>query len=161
MANLVFYIPVNQPMNDPSFTYLENRAEFYSTLFPRIVSEKFAAEFEKAILPLRESNELLQKLQSAGGVGDSTADMDALMLDDLLKKPGVGQQLAKTTTSVRETLKNSERIEMIGYTWFEVLSKQELKNQIGLSALASSRLSCLTNILRLRDEMDFHRLRLL
>jgi hypothetical protein len=148
-------------MDTPSQIYLENRAEFYATLLPRVVSEIFAVALEKAVSPLQDSDELVQSIQLMQDLESLPGYPEALPLDDLLKKPGFGLQLAKTTTSVREALKNSERIELIGYTWFQTLSKQSLTNSASLEALASSRLHCLSNILKLRDEMDFHRLRLL
>ena len=148
-------------MNTPSLIYLENRAEFYSTLLPRVVSETFAVALEKAVSPLRESDDLVQTIQLMHDPEPLPGYPEALPLDDLLKKPGFGRQLAMITTSVREALKNSERIELMGYTWFQALSKQNLTNSIKWESLSSSRLECLMNILKLRDEMDFHRLRLL
>jgi hypothetical protein len=160
MANLVF-CGNEQPMNTPSLIYLENRVNFYSTLLPRVASEKFAVALETAIAPLRESDELVHTIQLMHDLKDLPGYPDALPLDDLLKKPGFGQQLAKITISVHEVFRISERIELIGHAWFQALSKQDLTNIVSLEALATSRLNCLQRILKLRDEMDFHRLRLL
>jgi hypothetical protein len=148
-------------MNTPNLIYLENRAEFYSSLLPRVVSEVFAVELERAVSPLRESDELVHNIQLIHDFESMPDFLNVLLLDDLLKKAGFGHQLARTTTSVREVLRNSERIELIGNTWFQALSKQDITNSQSLEALASSRLRCFMNILRLRDVMDFHRLRLL
>jgi hypothetical protein len=161
MANLVFYDFAKRTMNTPSLIYLDNRADFYSTLLPSIVSEIFAAELERAISPLRESDGLVHSIQLMHGLESLPGYPEALLLDDLLKKPGYGHQLAKITTSIREALRNSERIELIGYSWFQALSKQELIDFTSLETMASSRKRCFMNILKLRDELDFHRLRLL
>ena len=141
--------------------YLENRSEFYSILLERIPSTIFAEALKTATYPFEESDEVVKEIEEYEDSSLQQILPEALLLDDLLKKTGVGEQLARTVVSVREALSTSERIETIGYMLFEALSKQELTVSTLFATIAKNRQCTFLNILQLRDDLDFHRLRLL
>ncbi len=141
--------------------YLDNRSKFYTILLERIPSTIFVEALKTATSPFEESDAVVKEIEEYEDSSLQLAVPKALMLDDLLKKSGIGQQLAKRTVSIKEALSTSERIEMIGYTLFEALSKQELTDSQYITTVALNRQRCLLNILQLRDDLDFHRLRLL
>jgi len=140
--------------------YLNNRSDFYLLLGERIPNPTFHDSLKTATFPFEESDAVVNELEK---FDDSLAELaipQALLLDDLLKKQNVGQQLAKKTISIRETLIAAERIESIGYVLFEALSKQDLTISLRMTEIAERRQKCLLNILQLRDDLDFHRFRL-
>lgn len=126
----------------------------------RIPYETFANALKSAIYPFEESDEVVQKIENSEDSALEIALPKSLLTDDLLKKSGVGQQFAKTTVSMREVLGTSERIESMGYIIFDTLAKQELTLSPLWADMAARRHGSLMKILQLRDDLDFHRLRL-
>ncbi|MBU0692638.1 hypothetical protein KKC97_05385 [bacterium] len=142
------------------FRYLGNRFDYYSGLIERIPYAAFANALKTATFPFEESDEVVKEVENLEDSALQEAIPESLLLDDLLKKSGVGQQLSRTIVSMRGALSTSERIENIGFLLFDALSKQELTNSPVWSAVALKRRASLMNILQLRDDLDFHRLRL-
>ena len=140
--------------------YLNNRAEYYSIVIDRCPQAAFTDQLKSATFPFEESDEVLKQIETVEDSVLEEAIPSALLLDDLLKKPTTGQQLAKTVVSIRDILRDSDRIENIGYSLFEILEKQELSLKDLWTDLAKRRQSCLMNVLKLRDDLEFHRLRL-
>jgi hypothetical protein len=87
--------------------------------------------------------------------------VSALMLRDLLKKPGWGIMFGRTVISAEDGLARAQQVEETGIILFMMLERNltaDTRNEMS-SELARRKLA-LANLIRLDDDLRYHRLRL-
>ncbi|RPH94974.1 hypothetical protein EHM69_05900 [candidate division KSB1 bacterium] len=90
---------------------------------------------------------------------DPSADGFTILLGlrDLLKKPAAGRALGRTVISFEETLQASEFVEETGLILFNHLAQSYPPFSSLFAAEAVRRQSALASLLRLQDDLRYHR----
>ena len=139
--------------------YLHNRAEFYQTLLSRLPEEILRARLADELEPFAADALLLRAVEQLPATPDGTL-LSALMLRDLLKKSGCGAALARTSISVDDALNNAQRVEEAGVLLFSLLARRENSPANVFGQELAVREKALASLIRLDDELRYHRLRL-
>ena len=146
-------------LKDAVLNYLHNRADFYEAMLSRLPDAGLKSRIQSGVEPITAGPLLLDAVGNLPGE-HSDELIDALMLLDLLKKRGFGTALGQTTVSVDEAFEHALQIEQTG-----LVLLSELQTVIGsansiLLRERESRKQALANLIRLNDELRYHRLRL-
>ena len=146
-----------KPVRELIRTYLQNRAEFYAALLPRIPDERQRAALETASAPTEAPPTLLS---AAEGLPDGASDDDllrALGLHDTLKKAGFGRAFGRTAISTLEALQRAQSVEESGVILFEHLQSAYPSSSEVFRAELSRRRAALAALLKLEDSLRYHR----
>lgn len=138
-------------------TYVQNRAEFYAVLLPRIPDARQRTALEAAAAPTDSPSALMAAIES---LPESASDDDlqrALGLRDTLKKAGFGQAFGRTAISTIEALQRAQSIEETGMILFEHLqAAYPTFTEVFRDELRRRR-AALAALLRLEDSLRYHR----
>ncbi|HEY3296160.1 MAG TPA: hypothetical protein VGL38_12045 [bacterium] len=138
-------------------TYLKNRADFYSTLLPRIPHETLREQLASAVQPVVADTKLMAAVQELTLEAD--AFLSTLALKDVLKKPAFGLAWGKTTISIEEAVERSEQIEETGVVLYDNLLTAYPDLGPVFQDEAQQRKAALQNVLNLGDDLRYHRRR--
>jgi hypothetical protein len=139
--------------------YLQNRTGFYEILLTRLPDVMLRERLRLDVEPLSTAPLSAETVQHLSEARDEL--LAALKLKDLLKKPGYGSALAKTTISVDEALARAQRVEETGVILFALLIDHSADADKGLFREEfGNRKRALARIFRLEDELRYHRLKL-
>lgn len=147
-----------QSLKDFALNYLKNRSDFYAVLLPRIPDEGQRGLLGAAVQPVRTDEQVIGSLDQL--IGEPDEFLRAFGLRDMLKKPGFGTAWGRTTISFEEALARSGIVEETGLILFESLAAlcpswaDVLVEQVRL------RKSALAALLRLDDDLRYHKLTL-
>lgn len=139
--------------------YLQNRAGFYETLLSRLPEEVLRARMTKDLQPFAAGSDLMQALEQLPAKPDDVL-LSALMLKDLLKKSGSGAAMARISISVEDALNNAQRVENTGVLLFSPLARCTDSAHSLFAEELAAREGALACLIRLEDELRYHRLRL-
>lgn len=145
-------------MPDPLSTYLQNRQDFYFTLTARIPHPRLR-ELMTAVQGTQPPDaEAASWLASLPADWPRDSFLSALILRDLLKKPGFGSILGRTTIAFTEALTRAEQVEDTGLLLFSHLATLSPASSSPYPAAFARHQAALAEILRLSDALRYHRL---
>jgi hypothetical protein len=138
---------------------LRNRASFYKELLGRIPWAELRAELEHAVAGFGESA-LPETDATTPTPAASSALLRALMLDEWLKKDGVGVPKAKRVISLENALAEALQIEQLGILLCDALLEENAGWSDNLKAIRDAHVLAFLSLSELRDRLDYHRLTL-
>jgi hypothetical protein len=138
-------------------TYLQNRAEFYAALLPRMPDERQRKALEAASAPTEAEPTLVSAVEGLPEGASDDEPLRALGLRDMLKKSGFGRALGRTAISTVEALQRAEHIEETGVVLFEHLHSIYPSSADIFHAEMIRRLGALAALLKLEDSLRYHR----
>ncbi len=139
--------------------YLQNRAGFYATLLSRLPEEVLRTRLTEELRPFVADSVLTRAVEQLPSEPDEVL-LSALMLKDLLKKSGSGVALARTSISVEDALNNAQQVENTGVLLFSQLTRRADSPNNVFAEERATRERALACLIRLDDELRYHRLRL-
>ena len=148
------------PLPDMIRNYLGNRQNFYETLLTRLPEALIRKRMEAAVAPLSTDGELNPPPSAQLGEAEDEF-LTSLMTLDLMKKPTYGFALGRTTISIDEALDRAMIIEEMGIVLFAHLTEKYGSVQHRFTREMEQRKHTLANLLRLHDELRYHRLSLI
>jgi hypothetical protein len=140
--------------------YLGNRQGFYETMLTRLPERAFRERMETEVAPLSAGRELDPALLALSE-GAEPGFLGSLKTLDLMKKPTCGFTLGRTTISIDEALHRAMTIEQLGTILFAHLAEEHPLLQHLFAPEMERRKRTLANLLRLHDELRYHRLSLI
>jgi hypothetical protein len=138
-------------------TYVQNRAEFYAVLLPRVPDARQRAALEAATAPSDSPPALMAAIESLPGRASDDDLQRALGLRDTLKKAGFGRAFGRTAISTMEALQRAQSIEETGVLLFEHLQAAYPSFTEVFQAELRHRREALGALLRLEDSLRYHR----
>jgi hypothetical protein len=138
---------------------LRNRASFYKELLARIPWEELRTELDRA---LADSLGVVPPETGAATPlpAVSSALLRGLMLDEWLKKDGVGVPKAKRVISLENALGEALQLEQLGILICDALSEEYADLAGDLEGTRDSHVHAFLALSELRDRLDYHRLSL-
>ncbi|MBM3324266.1 MAG: hypothetical protein FJY66_01210 [Calditrichaeota bacterium] len=133
---------------------LRNRADFYRELLGRIPWEELRREFGLAIgdLPKTEPPDSAAPTSSA-----SSALLQALVLDEWLKKEGVGVRRARCVISIENALAEALRLEQLGILLCDALAEENPDSTSDLKPIRDQHVRAYLALRELNDRLEYHR----
>ncbi|MFH1010758.1 MAG: hypothetical protein V1784_05940 [bacterium] len=136
---------------------LRNRAEFYRELLRRIPWEELRIELDRAVgsLPQLKPTDAMAPIPAV-----SSAVLQALLLDDWLKKDGVGVPRARCVISIENALAEALQLEQLGILLYDALAEESPDLADDLKAIRDGHVRAYLALSELRDRLEYHRLTL-
>jgi hypothetical protein len=138
-------------------TYLQNRAEFYAALLPRIPDARQRMAFEAAAASNESPQALIAAAESLPDIASDDDLLPALGLRDALKKAGFGNAFGRTAVSTVEALRRAQSMEETGVLLFDYLQAAYPSLTDVFHAELLRRRAALAALLRLEDSLRYHR----
>jgi hypothetical protein len=144
-------------MNEYIRNYLQNRADFYTVLLPRILPPAFREQLASAVMPLAAPDSLLQIMDTFVFPDKDAEIFRGLILHDLLKKNTFGSASGRTAISYDDALQRSVAIEEFGTLLFRRLCDCAPVPPAPLVAEYEHHVRALASLLELDDQIRYRK----